>query len=264
MDYKEFKNSIDLYLDGELDPAATLKFQELADADPACRDLLDREEKLRLLVREELSAEQAPDMLRAKILRGIRREDRRQRRTYFTGWRAAAAILVAILIGGGAYLRYDQRDFSNIVTSSVNSHRIYAVSGEPAEYKASNERDLLPSLQRRVQFAMALPSLAQDDIRMEGGRICLLLDRKSALIFYRRANNRLSLFATDQRDIRLPNWGGKSIDGRVVHFQEAGDYRVAVWKDGQCVYSLVAKLDEGQLTKYLAAGFKEVVAQRAY
>ena len=261
MDFEEFKRSVDLYLDGELDSASTLKFQEWVDTDPRCRALLEREERIRLRVREELSREIAPDTLRASVLRDLRRSDRSSVKTYFTGWRAAAAILLAVLIGGGFYFRYDSRDLVRIVEGSIRSHRIYSRAGDLLDFRAANERSLLPKLQERVRFAMALPSLTRNNLEMMGGRICLLIDRQAALTFYRKGNSRLSLFTVDQKNIRLPKLGGKEIDGRVVHFLESGNYRVAVWKDGECLYSLVAQLDERDLSKYLAAGFKQVVTR---
>ncbi|MFQ5914301.1 MAG: anti-sigma factor family protein [Nitrospinota bacterium] len=259
MNYEEFKKSIDLYLDGELDASSALKFQELADTDPKCRDLLEREESFRLRVREELAKESAPELLRARIQRDIRRHDLRQAMGQFGGWRAAAAVLLAIFIGGAVYFQYDRRDLTRLVRSSVKSHRLYAQAADQPEFWADNERALLPLIQRRVQFEVAFPSLAQEDIQMVGGRISLLVDRKSALTFYRRGNNRLSLFTMDYRGIRLPRWGGKEIKGRMVYFLESGDHRVAVWKDGACVYSFVAQLNEGDMGKYLATSFREIV-----
>lgn len=259
MDYTEFKKSIDLYLDGELDAPSSLKFQELVETDPKCRELLEREERLRSRVREELSRERAPERLRARVLKDIRREDLRQSLTSFSGWRAAAAVLLAVVIGGAVYLRYDQRELSRLMESSIRAHQLYAEVAKSTEFRADNERALLPLIQRSVEFRVAFPSLAQKDIKMLGGRITLLGDRKAALTFYARGNKRLSLFTLENRGVRLPGWGGKEINGRVVYFRESGGFRVAVWKDGECVYSAVGEITEGDLTKYLAAGFREIV-----
>jgi anti-sigma factor RsiW len=264
MDYPEFKRSIDLYLDGELDSESTLKFQEMMESEPKYRDLVEREERLRLRVREELSQDRAPDLLRAKILRGIRREDRSHRMTYITGWRVAAAVLLAVLLGGGVYFQYDRQDLSHLVQNSVQSHELYTSSGSPVEFAANTENALLPKLKERMQFAMALPSLSQNNFKMKGGRICLLVNRKSALVFYQRGDERLSLFMISKKDIRLPAWGGREIQGRSVYFQESEGYRVAVWKDRDCIYSLVAQADENQLAKYLTAGLREVVGSDGY
>ncbi|MDP6086187.1 MAG: hypothetical protein QGF68_09110 [Nitrospinota bacterium] len=261
MDFEAFKRSVNLYLDGELDSASTVEFEKWVETDPRCGAILEREEKLRLLIREELSKDKAPDTLRAGVLRDIRRNDRASAKTHFTGWRAAAAVLLAVLIGGGFYFRYDNRDLTRIVEGSIRSHRIYSRGGDLIDFRAADERALLPKMQERVRFAMALPSLTRNDLEMVGGPVCVLIDRQAALTFYRKGDNRLSLFTLDKRNVRLPNWGGKEIDGRVVHFLESGNYRVAVWKDGKCVYSLVARLEERDLSKYLAAGFKEVVTR---
>ncbi len=261
MDFEAFKRSVNLYLDGELDSASAVEFRKWVETDPRCGAILEREEKLRLLVRETLSKDKAPDTLWAGILRDIRRSDRRSARGYVTGWRSAAAILLAVLIGGGFYFRYNNRDLTRIVEGSIRSHRIYSRANDLIDFRAADERALLPKMQERVRFAMALPSLTRNNLEMMGGRVCVLIDRQAALTFYRKGDNRLSLFTLDQRNVRLPNWGGKEIDGRVVHFLESGNYRVAVWKDGKCVYSLVARLDERDLGKYLAAGFKEVVTR---
>jgi len=259
MDYAEFKRSVDLYLDGELDSESTLRFQELLESEPKYRELVEREERLRLRVREELSQERASDMLRAKILRGIRREDRSRRTAYVTGWRAAAAVLLAVLIGGGFYLRYDRRDLSHLVQNSINSHQMYMTSGSPVEFVASNENALLPKLAERLRFAMALPSLSENNLEMKGGRICLLVNRKSALVFYQHGNQRISLFLISKHNIRLPTWGGREIEGRSVYFQESAGYEVAVWKDRDCIYTLVAQADENQLAAYLTTGFRGIV-----
>ena len=55
MDFEAFKRSVNLYLDGELDSASTVKFQKWVETDPRCGAILEREEKLRLLIRETLS-----------------------------------------------------------------------------------------------------------------------------------------------------------------------------------------------------------------
>ncbi len=260
MDFQGYRKSIDLYLDGELDSASILKFQEWLDNDPRCRELLEREENLRMKVREALSSEHAPDTLGAGIRRTLRKEEKGGAKRFFTGWRAAAAILLAVIIGGGFYFQQDQRDMKNIVNSSINSHRMYSQAGDLMDFQASDESGLIPKLQQRVEFAVTLPSLAQDDIAMVGGRICILIDRQSALAFYKKGPRRLSLFAVDQKDIRLPSWGGKNINDRMVYFHQSGGYRVAVWKDGECIYSLVAQLEERDMTRYLTTGFKRVIA----
>jgi len=259
MNYEEFKKSVDLYLDGELDAASALKFQEAVEADPRCRELLEREESLRLRVREELSKEAAPDILWARIRRDLQREDLRHRVASVRGWRAAAAVLLAIVIGGAVYFQYDRRDLSRLVESSIRTHQLFARAGESVEFPAVNERTLLPLIQKRVDFPLALPALVHNDIQMIGGRIGLVAERKSALTLYRKGDNPLSLFTLESRSVRLPRWGGKEINGRLVYFRDSGDFRVAVWKDGECAYSLVAPLREEDLTRYLAASFREIV-----
>ena len=77
MDFEAFKRSVNLHLDGELDSASTVKFQKWVETDPRCGAILEREEKLRLLIRETLSKDKAPDPLRAGVLRDIRLSDRR-------------------------------------------------------------------------------------------------------------------------------------------------------------------------------------------
>ncbi len=261
MDFEEFKKSIDLYLDGELDTSTALKFQELVDTDSRCRELLEREERFRLLVREELSKDRASDTLRARVLKNIRRDDLRQRKTYVSGWRAAAAVLLAVLIGGGIYFQYDRRDLSRLVESSVKSHRIYSVVGEPAEYPAKDERTLLVWLQKRVPFPLVLPSLSGKDVEILGGRVWPLQNRQTALTFYRKGNNRLSLFTLDRRQVRLPRWGGKEIADQTVYLRGSGGYRVAVWQYERCVFALVGELPKGEFVRVLSNVFGSKVVR---
>ena len=238
-----------LYLDGEMDARTALSLQGHVEDCPACAGILTREIDLREVIRDHLGSVAAP----APFKRSVQKALRRQREGWVgfsRPWQVAAAIPILVLVVG-TFVLFERQDLRRIVKSSAMSHQLYGTKEDPPEFRAAKEDVLLPQYEKRLPFEVALPTFTKSEAQLVGGRLCLLNDHECAHTLYQRGTGRLSLFTIDRKGTRLPTWGGKKIGGRTVFFEESRGNQVAIWQEGNFLYTVVGKDLKPFLTKAL-------------
>ena len=120
--------------------------------------------------------------------------DRIMRKGRSWGALAAAAVVVALLVGGAAgwFARGASAsapsELEVFANEALGAHRLYI--GEvrhPIEVKAE-ERHLLPWLSRRVGTMLRAPDLAAFDLKLLGGRLLPGVNAPAALFMYESGN----------------------------------------------------------------------------
>ncbi|RMG44548.1 MAG: anti-sigma factor [Acidobacteria bacterium] len=104
---------------------------------------------------------------------------------------------------------------------------------------------LLDWFQQRVDFAFRLPATRAAELI--GGRLCHLQGRRAALIAYRHAHQRVSLYVFDGRDVEWPEKRLASIDGRRFLVSAERGYNLILWRDRGLVYGLVGDVPHSDL-----------------
>src|SRR5881396_2634496 len=95
------------YLDDELDPVASREVSRHLESCPSCAAALEQQRTLSESLRRDLEYHRAPDLLRARVMRGARAAERREgarSRPTAGPWRWLGVAAAVIAVAGGAWL----------------------------------------------------------------------------------------------------------------------------------------------------------------
>ena len=253
MECGDFVHLVDTYLDRELAPPDEGEAERHLAACAACRDLVDRQGRLRADLRSKLKAAlgpgsafgQAPEELQQRIRSALARERRPLLRLLRTPVSlaalaacAAGALLVFAVHGGNDALaeeavRKHMRDLPLEITAAA------AGPGSVADWFAG-----------KLDFNASPPQFPGGDVRLIGARLSNIQDRPAAFVRYDLPRGHLGLFILDDPDRRFGE-GGRVVQAgpATVRLINARGYNVAVWRRNEIVYSLVSDLDEDDLAR---------------
>ena len=155
---------------------------------------------------------------------------------------AAAALVTVVLPAGkqGIGTGGESRHLPDLCTILVEDHLRYLASDDAAEVRSSEPPAVERWFATRLDFSVRVPVLAGADL--EGGRLCFIDGRRVALLFYRRDDKRISVFAL--ADARLggmrPGPGGTWRGG--MH-----GYNVSAIRAHDVTYAAVADLPPAEM-----------------
>jgi anti-sigma factor (TIGR02949 family) len=251
MDCAELARALDAFLDGELAaPERADAARHLASCD-RCRRLAEAEGWLREAVRSSLrdaaGVVAAPEDLRARIQTALGRQRRAPVR-HFLSARALAA-LGACGLGALLMLLWTARP-DPLVADAVRKH----ARDLPLELSSSDADPAAVArwFSGRLEFAATPPAhLGGPGAHLAGARLSHLLDRPAAYVRYDLPRGRVGLFILDDPDRRFrhPPSGVLSREPAAVEMLRSGTFHVALWREGEVVYSLVSDLDEAEVRR---------------
>jgi len=233
---------LNAYIDGELDPAHVLEFEQRLAEDRALADERARIEALRGAMRERLPRATASPELRRRVAALVRP------RPFAIDWGArrrglgamAASIAVAFAVGSAAtYLaiRGDRGEPELL----VSSHMRALMASQPVEVASSDRHTVKPWFNGKLPQSPRVIDLAAQGFRLAGGRIDVISLTPAPTLVYRARQHVISLTALP---VSLRSRGPiRPIDG----------YNVVEWTDGTLAYWAVSDLAAPELENFAKA-----------
>jgi len=233
---------LNAYIDGELDPAHVLEFEQRLAEDRALADERARIEALRGAMRERLPRATASPELRRRVAALARP------RSFAIDWGArrrglgamAASIAVAFAVGSAAtYLaiRPDRGEPELL----VSSHMRALMASQPVEVASSDRHAVKPWFNGKLPQSPRVIDLAGQGFSLVGGRIDVISLTPAPTLVYRARQHVISLTALP---VSLRARGPiRPIDG----------YNVVEWSDGTLVYWAVSDLAAPELENFAKA-----------
>jgi anti-sigma factor RsiW len=180
---------VDAYVDGELSAGESAAFELALKACPDCRQRLERARTLSGLLRD-LPAQPAPDLLRARVDRELRKIAGRPRERI--RWAAiAAGLIVAVGLGwlGGNLTGQGGRQTDEMIAGYLR----VAMAETPVEVASSDRHTVKPWFVGRIDYSPPVYDLTAQGFPLVGGRLDIVDGRKVAVLVYRRNQHRLAL-----------------------------------------------------------------------
>lgn len=241
----EIQRSIPWLLDDELDAEQSLEVEAHLGACAACRALLEREGRLRLVLRRAAASVAVPVSLRSRLHEAMERERRGQ-----SGWSkawpavAAAAILLSFIWKGGS---------GGVMTGDLDELALRHARDLPMDVVAPDIASVQSYLSGKLPFAVHLPAFGADNAEMLGGRIIELNDHEAAYVRYNTPHGRVSMVvyqdpATLQLSEVAPLY---QLGDNQVLVRRVRGYTAAQWRAAGLVYSLVSDLPENEFSAVL-------------
>jgi len=205
-----------------------------------------------MFVRQFLDVPPPPEEFkRAMILRAIQGERRCGWRAYlpvtarlrdFTMGMATAAVLALALYGVLPEL-WSNPDIQKVVREASLTYGIHTTQHMPLGVESADDTAVTQWLNTHMGHHIKLPCITDKAAQLLGGRVCRILDRKSAVLVYEHRGVPIMLFAFYEDRMSLPaKQRPQHISGRSV----------VMWQRDKVVYSMVGDMHSDDLMKVAA------------
>jgi anti-sigma factor RsiW len=245
----EVERDLEAYLDGELPVRPTLEVAEHLASCSACAAREERARALRAHLRVTAPRPEVPFALRERIGAALDLADRRtlrgrqalvRRPVWLATAAAAAAVLLAVWLGRPA-------GPAPLTVELVGQHMSVARLAQPVEFASSDTGAVAGWFLGRAPYRVPVPDYSGSGIRLLGGRLTELGDRRAAFIVYEKNRRTISLFTFPRYGESLARATAVTRDGRTFYTQEIRGYQVLLWHEGEIAFALVADLGWDEL-----------------
>jgi anti-sigma factor RsiW len=238
---------LNAYVDGELDPAHALEFEQRLAADPTLAAAHARLVALRGAIAARLPREPASPQLRRRVAALARPQ------ATAPGWRALAASVAVAFVAGSA-LTYAVRDFGSNAPDSaqlpaaqlapaqllVASHMRSLMASQPFDVASSDRHTVKPWFNGKLPESPRVVDLSSQGFQLAGGRIDVIDLTPVPTLVYKRRLHVISLTALPTKlGISPP----RAIDG----------YNIVDWTGGNLTYWAVSDLAAPELEEFARA-----------
>jgi len=225
-------------LDGELDAAGMLDFENRLAANASLAAEYGRLKMLREVMRRELVKPVAPPALRQRIA-AMAAPSIAPRAA--PPWRAMAASFILAAGFGSASTWLALRpaiEDTNLSGTLIADHKRGLLSGQPADVASSDRHTVKPWFATRFALAPKVIDLGPQGFPLGGGRIDVIAGVPAPVLVYRHSEHFISLTALPARGSPPPQ--AFVVDG----------YSVQVWRTGGTEYWAISDIDPAELANF--------------
>jgi anti-sigma factor RsiW len=249
------------FLDNELDVKECLDIQEHLRFCTACATRAEGERLLQRFLRQHGRVAPLSEDHKRRLIRQamqppplpswwVRVGAVQHVRDFVKGVAAAAVLLLAF----GYLLTALRSDdvMQKYVNEASKAYLTYTTQHVPPEVESPDDTVVTQWFNNRMGYQFKVPCITDGTTQLLGGRLCRLLDRKSAALFYKRNGVDILLFAfkgdstppaaEPQVHAKDPALYIKNVDGRPV----------AMWQRDGVTYSIVGDLPPDELLRLVA------------
>jgi anti-sigma factor RsiW len=184
------------YVDGELDPSASIELEACLAADPALRAASERLRAMSAAIREKADYHAVPDRLAARLVASLPKEGAARaplavRRRWLTAagvFATLAAIVLAVVqLSAG---RADER----LMEELLSVHGRAVLAGRMIDIASADQHAVRPWLSARLPFSPPVVDLAGEGFPLAGGRLDYAAGRPVAVLLYKRRAHAIEAF----------------------------------------------------------------------
>jgi anti-sigma factor RsiW len=193
------------YLDGELDAANTVRFEDHLETCALCRTELERQREMRRAIRAPDVAHAAPDALRRRIEHSLGApaavEAPPQPKRRANWWPTAGAMALAASLALFLALPHPG---PAIQEQLVDSHVHSLLAQHLTDVQSSDQHTVRPWFSGKVDVAPPAIDLAHEGFPLVGGRLDYVGNRVVAAMVYRQDQHVINVYvrpASDSRDL---------------------------------------------------------------
>jgi anti-sigma factor RsiW len=250
-----------------LSPEARDAVERHLETCAACRRAADAEAVLDHLLRERLPRPGAPDALRRRLealrprpaqsaaVAAVRPAAWRAPRWARGVRRALPALAAAILAAGGAWVVAARHAGpaaagATALDGELVTDHLRVLAREDPAVRSSDQHQVKPWFAGRLDFAPEVPPDG-GELRLVGGGVGYVLDRKAAIVTYTLRLHHVTLLAYPAAGLPAPE--GRRVAGLPGEATTLRGFHVVRWRAGELEYALVSDAgDLGQLAERMA------------
>jgi len=207
-----------------------------------CSAFLEGERAFSTMLKKAVREDPVPQELKDRILHSSKWEKKYPNKAFFQWVGIAASILFLIVTG---YFLTMSRNGSPFLKEIVNDHVQFVLS-PGVQIGSSDLEEIKKWFRDKVDFAVVVPNISA---KLKGGRLCLLGNKRLALLFYEHGGSQISLFISDNPDLKVNIGKEVVINKRQMHFVEDRGYNLLLWQEKGLTYVLVSELTLEEIKK---------------
>lgn len=256
---QECERYIQAFLDQALETKTSLDVHAHLQACAVCAGRTQAEQRVRGFVRERLEATPLPVALQRQIIvQATQRPTRRGWQAYLpmVGIRGyVLGMATAALCAFAAYGIWPEfasdGDVQKFVRDASLAYSTYTNHHMPLEVVSTDDSTVKRWLNASMENRIKLPGIADAATQIVGGRLCRLVDKKSAAVMYRRNGVPLLLFAFHGDRLSLQHKANGPNEREPLHIRQVSGRPVAMWQHDGVVYSMVGDVARDDLMRLI-------------
>ena len=247
MTHDFYRDSLGARLDGELTPDEERDIdRHVATCEDCARELATLTETHRLLS-ENLMRHRAPDVLKARIRGAIvdASTPRPVARSAPTWWRqAAAAIVIAVASSAVTMVGMNRASGARATDELLSSHVRSLQPGHLTDVVSTNQHQVKPWFNGRVDVSPAVPNLDSLGFPLIGGRTDYVAGRAVPVVVYGRRQHMINVYA----------WpSASSSESSQPNESSRQGYHFVRWTSGGLDYSAISDLNAAELRSFVSS-----------
>ncbi len=243
----ECRELLNAYLDDELPRPELDAVREHLSACPRCAGEYDVLAATSHQLQEGLVRHPAPDVLKARIRTALAKPDAFEprptaRRTPWP-WLAAAGLVIAIVSSGITFGAMQRRDSGELEHELLASHIRSLMPGHLTDVVSSNQHNVKPWFNGRVDASPSVPQLDSIGFPLVGGRLDYVEDRPVPVIVYARRQHLINVYS----------WPIATRESTAPRVTTDHGYHMAEWRADGFELWAVSDVDVPDLRQFIAA-----------
>jgi anti-sigma factor RsiW len=205
MNCEEARQSLDAYVDGELEPTRQLVMETHLAECVSCKDAAERITNCSQLVRMNMPAYKAPPELKSKVRAALRKEAKPSFKWFTEHVRQiayAAALIVLSCALGWTWLLLSPSKDKELIAEAVSNHSRSLMVSHLVDCASGDQHTVRPWFNGKLDYSPPVADLTQAGYTLVGGRVDILEKRPVAAIVYQHGKHVINLFvwpATDRK-----------------------------------------------------------------
>ena len=126
----------------------------------------------------------------------------------------------------------------------------------PIEVTGPQPREVARWFRGKVDFPVRLPTFKSKSVRLIGGRIAHVNNRRAAYALYDVDGARLSVMIFHGDDLKVPGDKVRHVSGRDVAVLNSRGYEVAVLQDDGITYTMTSDLPEEEMLELVGTSLQ--------
>lgn len=262
MNCQEFQIFADAYVDGEFDERDRGEAEAHISGCAECRAQVEMRFRFKEQLKQVMGEERAPEALRSRIVAQLEQAECAARRERFLQHPAMRVAIVAAPLAASVILVLAflpeltvtpaASEQLPVVESTVDWHR----GDLPIEVTGPQNAEVARWFRGKVDFPVRLPAFQSSKVRLIGGRIAHVKDRRAAYAVYDIDGARLSVMMFHSDNFKVPGDRIRKIDGQDVAVLNSKGYEVAVLQDNGITYTMTSDLPEHEMLELVSSSFR--------
>ncbi len=188
------------FVDDELDPVLSREVSRHVESCPSCAAALARQRVLSETLGRDLEYHRAPDLLRERVMRGVRAAERRDgapSRPAAHPWRWLSAAAAVVVVAGGTWMAATlARDRANDATAreAVSGHVRSLMADHLTDVASTDQHTVKPWFSGKLDFSPPVTDFAGADYPLAGGRLDYLQGHSVAALVYLHRKHVINVF----------------------------------------------------------------------